>query len=686
MSGFSSQVHVAVASLNQTVGDWSGNLARCVEVIEEARRRGVRLLLLPEMCMSGYSLGDRLQREGTLLRSWERTVELAPQTKGMVVAVGLPLLFEGVIFNAMAVLVDGKIAGLVAKENLATGDVEYENRYFQPWQHGRFTTFLAPDGTEIPIGTQIFEIPGLGRFAFEICEDAWKGIRPGSSFALAGAEIVLNPSASWFTIGKHKVRRRMVEQISQEDHCVYVYGSLLGCDATRLVFDGSVFISSNGRILQEGKRFVFTKDWELIDHVVDLSEIRQVRMEEGSWREQHMRMHFGAYGSMPPITRLASVYLPTTTLPAPAHPYWIPNPPRHPDPSLAYLESEALRGQAISEPDLNHLEMELALCMALRDYQRKSKIPAFCLALSGGRDSAMVALLVQRMFRYANPAASDADLRKIVNQQFVCAYLATENSGNLTRSAAKAIADDVGARFYDGEIQGALDSVQACVASMTGSPMSWTNPAHDIPLQNIQARLRGLLIWTIANLNNALLLVTSNKSEAAVGYTTMDGDTSGGLAPIADVPKSLVSMYLAWAQRFHGHEGLKKILALEASAELRPQEQAQKDEDDLMPFFILDQLMYAFVQQGLDPLQMLQRLWPAVQAHYAGDLRGFAAHIRKFVRLFCFAQWKRERFAISFRVTAFDLDPKTGCRFPPVQAPFTEELASMDAYVNNLTP
>jgi NAD+ synthase (glutamine-hydrolysing) len=685
MSLLSAQAHVGVATMNQTVGDWSGNVARCLEVIRAAKAKGVRLLLLPEMCLSGYSLGDRLQRQGTLSRSWDAMTQVALHTTGIAVAVGLPVLFEGVIFNAMAVLVDGKLVGIVAKENLATGDVEYENRYFQSWQHGRCVDFATPAGEVVPIGTQLFEIPGIGRVAFEICEDAWKGIRPGSTFALAGAEIVLNPSASWFTIGKHRVRRRMVEQISQEDHCVYLYGSLLGCDATRLVFDGSAFICSNGKVIQEARRFVFTHDWELIDAVVDLTEIRQVRMEEGSWREQHLRMHFGAYGQLPHVTSVPHAFLPTATLPPPTPPYWLPSPTRHTDPSLAYLEAPPLSMRPITDQDLNHLELELALCLALRDYQRKSRIPAFCLALSGGRDSAMVALLVQRMFRYSHPTLSPSALRALIHDQFVCAYMGTENSGDLTRAAAKAVADDLGARFFDGHIQASLAAVQANVSAMTHTEMRWDNPAHDIPLQNIQARLRGLLIWTIANLNNALLLVTSNKSEAAVGYTTMDGDTSGGIAPIADVPKSLVSLYLSWAQRFHDLDGLKPILALQASAELRPLDQAQTDEDDLMPFFVLDQLMYAFVQQGLDPLDILQRLWPTMHDHYHGDLAAFAAHIRKFTRMFCFAQWKRERFAISFRVTAFDLDPKTGYRFPPVQAPFTEELAAMDAFVSQST-
>ncbi len=676
------QSHVGVASVNQTVGDWSGNQARILETIAAAREQGVRLLLLPEMCLSGYSMGDRVLRLGTVECSWQRLSGLAEFTKGIAVGVGLPLLFEGVLYNAMALLADGKLAGLVCKENLATGDVEYENRYFAPWPHGRFTEYRGPDGVCAPLGTQLFELPGLGRVAFEICEDAWKGIRPGSIYALAGAEILLNPSASWFSIGKHQVRRRLVRQISREDHCVYLYTSLLGCDATRLIFDGSLFIASNGRIEGEGRRFVFDRDWELLHQVVDLDEIRHARMEEGSWREQHQRASSGLLGKAPQLTPVNGFFESSQPAPPP-RPYWLPVETTHTDPSLEYLESAALHGKKIGANDLCHLELELALAMALRDYMRKSGIERCCVALSGGRDSAMVALLVRQMYRYSFPHLPEDALRRRVTEGLICAYMATRHSSEATRSAASAVAKDLGATYFEGDIQNSLDSVEHTVEALADLELSWATPAHDLALQNIQARLRGLLIWTIANVNNALLLATSNKSEAAVGYTTMDGDTSGGLAPIADVPKSLVKVYLAWAGRFHGLEGLAAVDAMPASAELRPTRQGeiQTDEADLMPFAVLDQLMYAFVQLALSPLDILRRFWPNLRGYYDGDPVRVAAVIRKFVRLFCFAQWKRERFAISFRVTAFDLDPKTGFRFPPVQAPFREELDEMDRFV-----
>jgi NAD+ synthase (glutamine-hydrolysing) len=676
--------HIAAATLNQTVGDWAGNARRIAEVLAASRERGARLVVLPEMCIPGYSLGDRLLMRGTLKRSWAVLEDLLPLTKGLVALLGLPVRHRDVLYNAVAVVADGRIEAIVTKENLATGDVQYENRWFSGWSRGHVETFRLPGGDTVPIGSMLFEARGLGRFGIEICEDGWKGNRPGSGYALAGASIVCNPSASWFTMGKHRVRRAMVEQISREDHVVYCYTSLLGCDATRMVFDGSLFIAADGRMLDEGRRFVFDEEWELLDRVVDLDDLQRTRMETGSWRQQVESTQRGELGRMPTVHRIEGDF--GTSHPAPATPpYWTEGtgPGPSPDPSLDWMVAAGLI-PAFERTDLPYLELELALALGLREYQQKCGIPGFTLALSGGRDSAMCALLVARMFRYDRPDLDDDALREHIRTRFTTAYMGTENSGSATRQAARSLADAIGTTHHDGDIQAALETHLEICAAMTGTELSWEEPAHDIPLQNVQARLRGSLIWMIANLNRSLLLATSNKSEAAVGYTTMDGDTSGGLSPIADVPKSLVSAWLAWAARFHGLSCLDDVIGIPATAELRPPDEVQTDEDDLMPFAILDQLMYHFVQRGQDPLQLFRTLWPTLSDHYDGDPARFAAHIRKFVTLFCRAQWKRERFAISFRVTAFDLDPKTGFRFPPVQAPFTEELAELDLHVHHL--
>lgn len=677
--------HVAAATLNQTVGDWAGNSRRIAAVLQAASERGARLVVLPEMCIPGYSLGDRLLMRGTLDRSWRCLVDLAPCTKGLVALIGLPVRHRDVLYNVVAIVADGRICALVPKENLATGDVQYENRWFSGWPRGQVETFETPEGTELPFGSMVFEADGIGRFGVEICEDGWKGNRPGSGYALAGAGIVANPSASWFVLGKHRVRREMVTQISREDHVVYLYTSLLGCDATRLIFDGSVFIASDGEILEEGDRFVFDREWVLVDRVVDLAMLQRTRLEEGSWRQQVEGAQRGELGHLPAVQRIPGSY--PTNAPAPAvPPYWLAGTGDAPpcDPSLRHLVERGLIAD-YGPRDLPHLELELALCMGLREYRKKCGIPGFTLALSGGRDSTMCALLVARQYRYDNPDLSPEALKSLIHERFTTAYLGTENSGDVTRTAARTVAEELGARHHEGVIQDALDTHIDLCEQLTGTRLSWAERAHDVPLQNVQARLRGSLIWMIANLSNSLLIATSNKSEAAVGYTTMDGDTSGGICPIADVPKSLIGLWLAWAERFHGLASIRTVTGTPATAELRPPSEKQTDEDDLMPFMILDQLMFHFVQRGQDPLEMFRTLWPSLAAHYGGRPQAFAAHIRKFVRLFCQAQWKRERFAISFRVAAFDLDPKTGFRFPPVQAPFTEELLELDLYVHHLT-
>ena len=670
--------HVATIAINQTVGDWTGNKRRIREAITAARGRGAKLLIFPEMVISGYSLGDRLLMNGTLERSWQMVEELRSDSEDCILVLGLPIRHRDVLYNAAIVVASGKIWGIVPKENLATGDVEYENRWYSSWPRTRVEQFISPKEEQIPIGGLIFAGKGIGSFAIEICEDGWRGIRPGSAYALAGAQIIANPSASWFTIGKHRIRRNMVEQISREDHCAYLYTSLMGCDATRLVFDGSMFIAVNGSIEKEGRRFLFHEEFEIIDQIVDIKALKRNRSEEGAWRQQADKLLAGEYGAIPPKIMLEGDFSSAEPL-QPVDYYWRSR-LRSLDASLDWLvEKKLIRD--LRPQDIAHLELELALSLGLREYVQKCGIRKIALALSGGRDSAMCALLVARMVRYGHPELSEEECRKIMQNTLVTAYMGTDNSGSATRNAAKVLAEEIGAIHYDGAIQETLNTHLKIIEEMTGITMSWDNPAHDIPMQNVQARLRGGLIWTIANLHNALLISTSNKSEAAVGYTTMDGDTSGGLSPIADVPKSLIIEWLNWAAQFHHYASISTVNATPSTAELRPQEQEQTDEGDLMPFFILDQLSYYFVQMGYEPLSIFKILWPSLKEHYHGKPRDFGEHIGLFVRKLCFAQWKRERFAISFRVTAYDLDPKTGFRFPPVQAPFREELAELEDYI-----
>ncbi|MEL6652819.1 MAG: NAD(+) synthase [Bacteroidota bacterium] len=203
-----------------------------------------------------------------------------------------------------------------------------------------------------------------------------------------------------------------------------------------------------------------------------------------------------------------------------------------------------------------------------------------------------------------------------------------------------------------------------------GRPLNWEQ--DDITLQNIQARLRSPGIWMLANLNKALLITTSNRSEAAVGYATMDGDTSGGLAPLAGIDKASLLDWLGWAERAIPVPALSYVNSLRPTAELRPEEYDQSDEADLMPYEILDEIEKCAIGDYQSPVEVFRRL----KGSYPDEvLKGY---IRKFFVLWSRNQWKRERYAPSFHVDDKNLDPKTWCRFPILNGGFREALQDLE--------
>jgi NAD+ synthase (glutamine-hydrolysing) len=224
----------------------------------------------------------------------------------------------------------------------------------------------------------------------------------------------------------------------------------------------------------------------------------------------------------------------------------------------------------------------------------------------------------------------------------------------------------------------------AMVEQGIGRKLSWAT--DDLALQNIQARVRSPGIWLVANIRNALLLATSNRSEAAVGYATMDGDTSGSVSPIAGIDKAFLRQWLLWLE-LAGPTGGRPIPALKAvnaqqpTAELRPQESGQTDEADLMPYPLLDAIERAAIRDKQMPLEVFQLMRLQFPKYEPPQL---AAWIERFFRLWCRNQWKRERYAPSFHVDDENLDPKTWCRFPILSGGFERELAELRAHIESL--
>ncbi|HET6231298.1 MAG TPA: NAD(+) synthase, partial [Longimicrobiaceae bacterium] len=226
-------------------------------------------------------------------------------------------------------------------------------------------------------------------------------------------------------------------------------------------------------------------------------------------------------------------------------------------------------------------------------------------------------------------------------------------------------------------VRGYVTAVQDAI----GRELAWET--DDIALQNIQARVRSPGIWMLANLRGALLLSTSNRSEAAVGYATMDGDTSGGLSPIAGIDKAFLRKWLRWMET-DGPDGLGPIPELSAvnvqapTAELRPQEAAQTDEADLMPYPLLDAIEKEAIRDRQAPVEVFRQV--RVRFPEYGDAQ-LGEWVERFFKLWCRNQWKRERYAPSFHVDDENLDPKTWFRFPILSGGFERELAELRAYV-----
>jgi len=657
-------VKVAAATLNQTPLDWDGNARNVAASIDAARAAGVGILCLPELCLTGYGCEDMFLSPSVLATALEVLNEIVPKTRGLVVSLGLPVRHNKAVFNACALVADGHLLGLVAKRALAGDGIHYEPRWFKPWPRGkRGTTEIA--GADVPIGDIHFDCGGI-KIGFEICEDAWIAHRPGAELSLDAVDVILNPSASHFAFGKKEVRRRLVLEGSRAFGVTYVYSNLVGNEAGRAIYDGDALIASGGRLLAASPRFSFA-DSSLLTATVDVD---LTRSHHGWLSSFHPRVD-----AEPGECVSVAHSFPAARLEAP------------------HLEEPGWeRGACVKEE-----EFARAVSLALFDYLRKSRSRGFVVSLSGGADSAAVSCLVAMAVRFAMaelglprvlqrlahvPGLGDVtSAEALVGRLLTTAYQATKNSGQVTREAARAVAEGVGARHLELDVDALVEGYVALAATALGRELTWER--DDIALQNVQARVRAPSVWLLANVTGALLLATSNRSEAAVGYATMDGDTAGGLSPIAGIDKAYLRRWLVWLEE-HGPDGLGPIAALRAvnaqqpTAELRPASAGQTDEGDLMPYVLLDAIERAAIRDKRSPFEV----WELMRAEFpAYEARELVTWIERFFRLFARNQWKRERYAPSFHVDDESLDPKTWCRFPILSGGFERELAELRARV-----
>jgi NAD+ synthase (glutamine-hydrolysing) len=602
---------IATASLNQTPFDWGNNKLNIVEAIKAAQREHADLLCLPELCITGYGCEDLFLHEWVSEKAIELLLEIAPLTQGITTTLGLPLHFNDKIYNTIAFISNGEILGFQAKQNLPKDGIHYEPRWFSEWPSETIDS-IKINGSDYPFGDRIYTIKDI-KIGFEICEDAWVKDRPACRLVKNEVDLILNPSASHFALRKSLFRENKVIDASKEFNCAYVFANQLGNEAGRVIYDGDALIAYKGQILASTALYSFQNieiAYATIDFDTDTVEQGTVKAAHGSEEEQ----------------------------------------------------------------------FTAAVSLGLFDYLRKSYSKGFVLSLSGGADSSTCLVLLHQMVSRSVAALGLAEFLskvhfagkeirnsdELFNALVIVAYQGTSNSSSGTLDSAKKLAESVHANFLQWSIEDNYTSSVEIIEQALDRKLTWDN--DDITLQNIQARSRSPLIWMLANISYSLLITTSNRSEGSVGYATMDGDTSGSLAPIAGVSKPFILNWLQWAEKELGYSALSYVNKLTPTAELRPSEYDQSDEDDLMPYTVLNKIEELFIKQKLPPEQIFNQLKESLSEGMA------AQYTTRFFDLWGKNQWKRERLAPSFHIADYNVDPRSWMRFPILSGAFKLEL------------
>ncbi len=609
------KIKIGGASLNQIPMDWENNLGNIIAAVENAKTQKIKILCLPELSITGYGCEDMFLSTWVPKKALEKLKSIIPFTQGISVAIGLPMIYEEQLYNVVCYISNQKPLAFYVKQKLANDGVHYEPRWFTPWPSEKLV-HIDFMNLKVPFGHLVIEDCGL-KIGFEICEDAWRNDRPGKNTINRYVDLFLNPSASHFAFGKAEFRENLVVESSGFLNCTYLYANLLGNESGRMIYDGDIIVAQKGTLKARNSRLSF-KNLNLLSTNVDFDDADQ------------------------------------TTL------------------NILPDEKGALQ------------EFGKAASLALFDYLRKSKSKGFVLSLSGGADSGCIAVLVAEMVRHGLHELGEegfksklslntkkTDQLELVNQLLTTAYQGTQNSSKETFKSAESLANSIGANFYSWEIDQEVKEYTATIEKVLKRKLSWKD--DDIALQNIQARARSPIIWMLANITGSLLLSTSNRSEGDVGYTTMDGDTSGSISPIAAVSKKFILDWLKYAETKLGYDGLSEVNKLQPTAELRPGDMMQTDENDLMPYKDLLSIELLAIRMKKSPFEVYLEM-----ASDFEDKEKLKIYIKRFFQLWSRNQWKRERIAPSFHLDDFNIDPRTWCRFPILSSGFLEELKEID--------
>ncbi|NOZ49950.1 MAG: NAD+ synthase [Chloroflexi bacterium] len=567
-----SLIRLALAQLNLTVGDVSGNTRRILECLDEARSQGADVVIFPELATAGYPPEDLLLKTDFIAANARAVAQIQQATAGLTVVLGYPAADDYDLYNAAVILQDGRRVGEYRKHFLPNYAVFDENRYFGRGQ-------ISP----------VFQF-GDDRVGVSVCEDIWYAGGPPQWQALNGAELLINISASPYAMGKAQSRERMLVTRAVDYVAVVAYCNLVG-GQDELVFDGcSTVIAPDGTVLARGPAFAEA----LVVADVDTATVFRRRL-----RDPRSRQNRSLVAKLADVDERVPLILSGSALAGSS-----PRPPVAPP----------------IVPVPTHLqEVWQALVLGTGDYVRKNGFETVVLGLSGGIDSAVSAAI-----------AVDA----LGSDHVVGVSLPSRFSSQHSQDDAARLADNLGIRYLRLPIDAPF---AAMLETLNGPPdQPFAGSDFGVAEENIQARLRGMILMALSNKFGWMLLCTGNKSENAVGYATLYGDMAGGFAVIKDVPKMLVWELGRWRnQQGDGERIPERSITKPPSAELRPD---QLDSDSLPPYETLDVILRLYIEEDFSRSEI-------IAAGYD------AATVQRVIRLVDRNEYKRRQAAPGTKIT-----------------------------------
>ncbi|QDZ17495.1 glutamine-dependent NAD(+) synthetase [Chloropicon primus] len=585
-------VSVGACVVNQWAMDVDGNVRRVIRSIQLCKEKGCKLRIGPELELSGYGCEDHFLEPDTVEHCWEalRTVMESGCTENMACDIGMPVAHNGVVYNCR-VHVQGRRILLIRPKLFLCDDGNYrESRHFTRWsKQGETEDFLlparvreatSPRQERCPFGDAMLEFACGTKVATETCEELWAPNPPHIRYALAGAHIIANGSGSHWKLKKLRRRKELVCSSVARCGGVYVYSNLKGCDGSRVVYDGASMIAMNDKgILAKGSQFEDLGEVEVVTATVDIDEVMTYRQCVQSRNTQADEACCGK-------TILSDFALADR------------------DDSGLVQPTPPLGGRELGPME----EIARGPALWLWDYLRRSSGNGFLIPLSGGADSAavlaicgsMCQMVVDNINRGQEEVLLDARRiarkagdwtpktpRELASCLLHTCYMSTESNSDVTKDLAQSLAQDVGSFHYSFPITTVTSALVSLFGMVTGSVPRFVarggTMAEDLALQNIQARVRMVIAYMMAQLlpwtrsggtkpGWLLVLSTGNVDEALRGYMTKYDCSSGDLNPIGAVSKTDLKKFLEWGSAALGYPNLKRIAEAKPSAELRPTE------------------------------------------------------------------------------------------------------------------